>query len=66
MPVITVELSAEMFDKLEKLADYEGEDLEETIRIAIRHQYAGMKMDEAESEENARTGFGDFDDDVPV
>lgn len=44
MPKLTITLDDRLMTCLEELADFEGEDIEETIRIAIRAHYHSFQL----------------------
>ena len=54
MPVLTLKIDPAMYAQLEALSDFEGEDIEETIRIGIRNHYRHLQMTLAECVEEER------------
>lgn len=53
---LTVELDDGLMASLKELADFEGESIEETVRIAIRGHYRFYKLTEAEAQKRQADG----------
>lgn len=71
MPVLSLKIDPALYAQLESLSDFEGEDIEETIRIAIRGHYRHFQMTLAECQEEERAAktrlrVPAIDDEIPL
>lgn len=71
MPTVMLTLDPALYAQLEALSDFEGEDIEETIRIGIRSHYRHLQMMRAEFEEEERAAktrprVPAIDDEIPL
>lgn len=54
MPRLTLDLDRRAYARLEELAGFEGESLEETVRLALRYHWNHYQAFKAECEEGER------------